>query len=247
MMKDDRYQVPLQTFDPESHADHGTTAPRVQSLPEFLIEPSHDDFQPTWCGPLRVRIVEFIESRKFQSFLLGLLILDVLLVVAEVILEWTRQCIPETVEHPGEKPHVALEFPHYWMHQLSEGMHIISIAILIIFEIELLSLLFSLGLHFFTKFMYVLDLIVVTLSLIIDLLLGEVLSSFLLLFRLWRMLRIVHGIYASVEETAKKKHHHQNEQIRILTQKVEKLQKRKAICQQKLEAVRKLPLPETIG
>eukprot|EP01120_Amphizonella_sp_Union-15-10_P014664 TRINITY_DN719_c0_g8_i1.p1 TRINITY_DN719_c0_g8~~TRINITY_DN719_c0_g8_i1.p1 ORF type:complete len:234 (+),score=26.90 TRINITY_DN719_c0_g8_i1:90-791(+) len=221
-------------IDAESPNDVPMT-PTPSALPSYITKSADYLFDPTFWGPQRLKVVHFIESKLVQSFLIGLLIVDVLLVVAEIILEWSRTCQKEPPPIPGQKPLIVLTFPYYWMHELSEGMHKVSIIILIIFEIELLALLFALGTHFFSKFMYVLDLVVVTVSLIIDLLLGEVLSSFILLFRLWRMLRIVHGVYASVEENAKKKHHEQNKTIRKLTKEVEGLDGKKERYNKKIE------------
>eukprot|EP01120_Amphizonella_sp_Union-15-10_P013783 TRINITY_DN6495_c1_g1_i1.p1 TRINITY_DN6495_c1_g1~~TRINITY_DN6495_c1_g1_i1.p1 ORF type:complete len:133 (-),score=26.83 TRINITY_DN6495_c1_g1_i1:74-472(-) len=103
------------------------------------------------------------------------------------------------------------------MEYLSEVFHILSVAILCIFEFEILLLFFALGRKFFSKFMYVLDLIVVTISLVIDILLSEVLSSLLILFRLWRLLRIVHGVYASIEESTKDKERERRVHVDLLT------------------------------
>eukprot|EP01120_Amphizonella_sp_Union-15-10_P013083 TRINITY_DN6013_c0_g1_i1.p1 TRINITY_DN6013_c0_g1~~TRINITY_DN6013_c0_g1_i1.p1 ORF type:complete len:221 (-),score=27.64 TRINITY_DN6013_c0_g1_i1:75-737(-) len=184
------------------------------SLPNWLVKQAHEEpsFQPSLFSSTRRNIAELIESHKVQIGLLVLLLFDVAIVIAELILESTHQC----VAIPGEFEKYRIEYPAHWMDYLSEVFHILSIAILCVFALELLLLLFALGFAFFRKLLYVLDIIVVSVSLVIDILLSDALSSLIILFRLWRLLRIVHGIYASIEEVSQEKELEREKHIEAL-------------------------------
>jgi len=198
-------------------------SPLQSHLPKWITE-SHTDhgFEPYCCGGPRHKVAEFVESRQIQILLLVLLIFDVTIVIAEIILEYFKRCQPLGHTDP---PLYHLDFPDEWMHVISEILHMLSVVILSIFELELFLLLFAFGLGFFRKFMYILDLIVVSISLVVDIVLSEVLSSLLVLFRMWRMLRIVHGIYVSMEERGKEKLHASLRRIDQLNQENDRLKR----------------------
>jgi len=57
-------------------------------------------------------------------------------------------------------------------------------------------LIFGYGLEFFTKTLYVIDFIIVTTSLLLDLLIPEDQAvGLLVVLRLWRITRIAHGLF----------------------------------------------------
>lgn len=85
----------------------------------------------------------------------------------------------------------------------------LTIVILATFEIELIVLLVTLGCYlFFTHFLYVLDLVVVTVSLVLELVFKFVvnndlladLTGILVFARVWRFVRIGHGLVVTTME-----------------------------------------------
>jgi hypothetical protein len=120
------------------------------------------------------------------------------------------------------------------VHVLAHWCHIASIVILSIFEIELLLKIWVHPRHFFSSKLHMLDLIVVTLSLTLDLFLKQIVaffkdnkrvelgfdiaSSILLCSRLWRVARVFHGIF----ETAHKAY----SRVCRLTQENKRLQEK---------------------
>ena len=54
-----------------------------------------------------------------------------------------------------------------------------------------------------TSIRYIMDLLIIGVTLILELILDEVLSSFILLFLIWRIIRVIHGVVTTLEE-----HHH---------------------------------------
>ena len=91
----------------------------------------------------------------------------------------------------------------------------LTMIILILFEIELLLKVYLLGFKtFFSHLFYALDLLIVTVSLILEIVFKAVhedilndIVGILILFRLWRFVRIGHGLVASTYELQEEKIH----------------------------------------
>lgn len=96
------------------------------------------------------------------------------------------------------------------IHKVHLSLFIVSTTILCIFELELLMKLFLLQpREFFRHKLLALDLVVVTISLTLDILLhsmssllGE-LAVLLAFVRLWRFIRIIHGVFEEIIEHSK--------------------------------------------
>jgi hypothetical protein len=101
-----------------------------------------------------------------------------------------------------------------------------TVVILGLFEVELLTLIYLLGpVKFFKQFLYVLDLVIVSASLALELSLqyigddntvAAVLPELLIVFRVWRFVRIGHGLVASAHEVGLDKMHTALEHIEKL-------------------------------
>jgi hypothetical protein len=102
---------------------------------------------------------------------------------------------------------VRSELPHA-THHIIEQIRLVSIAILCVFASELSLLFCSLGVKFFRRPLYVVDAVIVALSLYADVVLHDLegdVTMFLTVFvRLWRCVRILHGVGATVHEHADK-------------------------------------------
>lgn len=107
-----------------------------------------------------------------------------------------------------------------------------TIVILTTFQIELCFLIYLIGpAKFFHQVFYVIDLFVVTCSLFLELLYRfanfgeldwEALPEILILFRLWRFVRIGHGLVASTHEIGEHKTHLALEHIEMLEERLER-------------------------
>ncbi len=80
------------------------------------------------------------------------------------------------------------------------AFHYISLGIVSLFLLELLLLMFGLGKLFWRRIIYVVDFVIVLAAFIVEIFLEDIFATFIILFRLWRMVRVMHGIYVSVEE-----------------------------------------------
>jgi hypothetical protein len=78
--------------------------------------------------------------------------------------------------------------------------HYTSLGIVSFFLLELLLLMFGLGAVFWRRIIYVVDFVIVLAAFIVEIFLEDIFATFIILFRLWRMVRVMHGIYVSVEE-----------------------------------------------
>jgi len=73
-----------------------------------------------------------------------------------------------------------------------------SFAIIIIFALEIVLLLIGMGSSFFCNFFYVLDFVVVGTTIAFDFIFHEgAEDNILIILRMWRFVRIIHGVYAA--------------------------------------------------
>ncbi|XP_035233692.1 voltage-gated hydrogen channel 1-like [Stegodyphus dumicola] len=126
----------------------------------------------------RERLCKLFESHKFQVGIVALVVIDCLIVIAELILEVKHHEL-----HDSLAPHV---------------LHYMSIAILSIFIIEILLKIYAFRTEFFRHKLEVFDAFVVFLSFALDI--GfqeqETVSNgidLIIILRLWRVARILNG------------------------------------------------------
>jgi len=112
------------------------------------------------------------------------------------------------------------------------ALHWVTVAILILFAMELLLVIFAYGLHIFRKPFYLIDIVVVTGSLIFDIVLWTLQQNYdydfiagfvLLLSRGWRVVRIVHGVIVGIEEKTKENKKRLEDSIKTLKKQNEEL------------------------
>jgi len=131
---------------------------------------------------------EFLEGHRMQSIMALLLFMDVFCVVVELLI--SSNIIRNDTE--GAK-------------HTTEILHICSLSILSFFGLEVCLLIVSFGPSFFRHPWYVLDFVVIFASIIVDALLHSDEAELLLIFRLWRVVRILHGLYTIREIDHKEK------------------------------------------
>ena len=137
-------------------------------------------------------------------------------------------CVSPLVE--TDNPAACDEHKYPGEHIAHEVLFSLTMIILITFEIELLLMVYLLGpKKFFSQVWYVLDLFIVTISLVLELVFAFVhddiiqdLVGILVLFRVWRFVRIGHGLIVSTfeiqEERIEELKHYVQEMEEIVTQ-----------------------------
>ncbi|XP_054568525.1 voltage-gated hydrogen channel 1 [Eptesicus fuscus] len=133
----------------------------------------------------RTRLKKLFSSHRFQVIIICLVVLDALLVLAELILDLK-------IIQPDKNNYAGRVF------------HFMSIAILTFFMVEVFFKIFVFRLEFFHHKFEILDSVVVVVSFVLDIVLLFQEHEFealglLILLRLWRVARIINGIIISVK------------------------------------------------
>ncbi|KAM6166762.1 voltage-gated hydrogen channel 1 [Erethizon dorsatum] len=133
----------------------------------------------------RAKLRKLFSSHRFQVIIICLVVLDALLVLAELILDLK-------IIKPDKNKYAAQVF------------HCMSIAILAFFMMEIFFKIFVFRLEFFHHKFEILDTVVVVVSFVLDIVLLFQEHEFealglLILLRLWRVARIINGIIISVK------------------------------------------------
>ncbi|XP_048370074.1 voltage-gated hydrogen channel 1 [Sphaerodactylus townsendi] len=153
---------------------------------------------------------KLFQSHKFQILVVCLVILDAVLVLAELLLDLK-------IIHPDEHEIVP------------EVFHYLSLSILTLFLVEVSFKLFTYRLEFFHHKFEVLDAIVVVISFVLDIVVLFLKHDFeafglLILLRLWRVARIINGIILSVKTRSEQQISKLKTANLQLTTKVEQLE-----------------------
>lgn len=181
-----------------------------------------------------------IQSKQAQWAFTALLVIDVLLIIAELVIESNKNCVLEPlhdVHHVSPTYHTSnhlcntteitflgqspdshnirffevsqADCPFEAIPELSHGLHLaetilswIGKGIIFIFAAELLVLIAALRMHFFRNRMYLIDLVIVSVSVVVDWTVSKDQPSahLVILIRCWRFARILHGVGISVHE-----------------------------------------------
>jgi len=192
------------------------------------------------ASPFKEWLGEFLESRAVEFVILLLVLCDVVLVAIEAGIDFKIICvagqvIAQSALSPGlsrvkavqregshvlqpielvQKPILVCDSPEgQHAEHITHICHLLSIAILCIFMVELILKIWVHCKEFFRSAFEVLDLVIVSLSLICDLWISklvesggeeegsgnlaaaETASALLIILRFWRIVRIIHGFY----------------------------------------------------
>ncbi|GBG26161.1 Hypothetical Protein FCC1311_023812 [Hondaea fermentalgiana] len=155
--------------------------------------------------------IRWLHARNTQYTLTGLLMFDVILLFAQVFLDahfppcYAITNNAECVDSSGVESltaHIHCEEHSDIVHSTSAIMYVVSLVILIIFEIELVLAFITLGpFQFLRNLSYQLDIFIVTTSIALEILLHETeddaIASALIIARVWRLIRISHGLFTT--------------------------------------------------
>ncbi|XP_013413952.1 voltage-gated hydrogen channel 1 [Lingula anatina] len=142
----------------------------------------------------RQKLRHILHTNKFQIGVICLVILDCLLVIAELLIDLEVFEIGEAKDELGP----------------AKVLHYMSITILSIFLIEIFTKIFAMGLDYFKNKLEVFDGIVVVVSFVLDVVFANQEGAYggiglLIVLRLWRVTRILNGIIMSVKKQSEKR------------------------------------------
>jgi len=141
----------------------------------------------------RRRLGHFLEGHLIQTLGAVLVALDLITVVSELFIE----------EH-WKKCNDADHIPH-GVEIAEEVLIATSLVILFVLAFEILLLLVAFGINFFKHPLYVLDLVVISTSILFEFEFRDTVGGLLVIFRLWRIVRIIHSVAIMQEEKAEGK------------------------------------------
>lgn len=147
-------------------------------------EPEEDHFRTKI--PFHERLNIFLHTQHCQIFIVILVIIDVLLVIAELLIDLR---VVE-VDHVGDEPSKS--------NTVAEVLHFLSLAILSFFMLEIIVKLYAMRLSFFKHKMEVFDAIIVIVAFALDVAYARQEGAInginmLVILRLWRIARIING------------------------------------------------------
>ncbi|XP_062890697.1 voltage-gated hydrogen channel 1 [Mobula hypostoma] len=189
-------------------------------------EDADEESVPSKFSSLRDVLKWLFNYKKFQIAVVCLVILDALFVLCELLIDLS------IVEADKEK--IAPQVFHY-----------LSITILTVFILELAGKLYAFRLEFFWHKFEVLDGVIVIISFILDIVYISREDAFdglglLILLRLWRVARIINGIFLTMKSRQKKKEIELKRANNNLSQKVGELQSQCTELTQEVERLCRL-------
>ncbi|XP_059844140.1 voltage-gated hydrogen channel 1 [Hypanus sabinus] len=189
-------------------------------------EDADEESVPSKFSSLRDVLKWLFNSKKFQIAIVCLVILDALFVLCELLMDLSIV--------KADKEKIAPQVFHY-----------LSITILIIFILELAGKLYAFRLEFFWHKFEVLDGVIVIVSFVLDIVYISREDAFdglglLILLRLWRVARIINGIFLAMKSRQKKKEIELKRANSNLSQKVGELQSQCTELTQEVERLRRL-------
>jgi len=217
--------------------------PSRQISSYFNIQ-SHEELKD---DSFRGKCSRMIHSYKFQTVVIGFVILDCIFVIAELIVDLRitkgEVCDKETCA-PIKKDH-----------SLSLVLQSLSLAILSLFMIELVFKLWAMGLNFFRSKMEIFDAIIVIVSWSLDIVFFHHEEadaiSILIFLRMWRLIRIVHAIAVSMITPVIHQLEHEEHAHHVTEVKLEKITEYTKELVEEIEELRSMlinsngTLPET--
>jgi len=207
------------------------------SNPYVNHDPKHHE---TW----REKLGEFLEGKKVQIFMFTLIVIDLLVIVAQLFIIDPQNCAADHGLTVSSDPHHSssshhseshsAEPHHNAYHLAGEILDLVSLAILCTLALETILLFIAFDIKLFKQPLYILDALVIGASLGVELESKghDIVGSLLIFFRLWRIVRIVHGVAMSVQEKNEKV-------IKDLEKEAEELAKHKTDLQTKYDYLKK--------
>ena len=157
--------------------------PAVPSIQQ-LVNVEHinpEDLQYNILQINRAGLANKLEAKNFQLTMLVLLMIDCFFIFLELLFLY------KVIDTKNGEAYGSL-------------LHKFCVCILFFFLLESLMLIYCFAFRFFKHFWYTLDLIIVLISLVFDLLIKVDSASLIMVVRLWRVIRIIHGVSATRHE-----------------------------------------------
>ncbi|XP_054166481.1 voltage-gated hydrogen channel 1-like [Oppia nitens] len=149
----------------------------------------------------RDNLKHLLHSYRFHLLIVALVIVDCIIVVIELMID-LQIYQTEVSKHTN---HTDINDGHHnKAHNIAQILHYISIAILCIFVVEICLKMYAFRSEYIRHYAEIIDAFIVLTSLILDLIFinhEDILRyiGLVIILRLWRIVRVVHGIAISVK------------------------------------------------
>lgn len=173
------------------------------------------------------RLCHLFDSYKFQLIVILLVIFDCLLVISELLIDI------RVLELQAENSYA------------TKVVHSLSIGILSLFMVEIIVKIFAFRLQFFRRKSEIFDAVVVVTSFTLDVTFHQSHNAvngtgLVIILRLWRVVRILHGMVMSVQIQADRRVHRERCSRQALEMELNKYRDYCAIQEQEIEELRGL-------
>uniref|UniRef100_T1JNY0 Voltage-gated hydrogen channel 1 n=1 Tax=Strigamia maritima TaxID=126957 RepID=T1JNY0_STRMM len=185
---------------------------------------TEDDHNIQQHNTFRERVTAVLHSHKFQVAIIVLVIFDCLLVIGELLID-----LESKDEH----------------NEIAEILHYLSMSVLSVFLVEIMVKVYAFRLEFFHHKLEIFDAIVVIVSFGLDVSYAHIHSAvnglgLLIIFRLWRVTRILNGIVMSVKMQSERRLHKEKRAREALEHELAKFRQYCAAQEEEIEALRSL-------
>ncbi|GAB6024805.1 Voltage-gated hydrogen channel 1 [Chamberlinius hualienensis] len=176
---------------------------------------------------VRERLCHILEGYKFQLLVILLVIFDCLLVISELLIDI------RILELQVETSYA------------TKVVHSISLGILSAFLVEIVVKVFAFRIEFFQRKAEIFDAVVVLISFALDVAFHESHDAvngtgLVIIFRLWRVVRILHGMVMTVQVQADRKVHRERCARQALEMELNKYRDYCALQEEEIEMLRGL-------
>jgi len=190
---------------------------------------SHHSKRAAW----REKLGKILESKPEQIIIFSLIVLDLLVICAQLfVIEPRMNCRTSPAEILYQSQHSSSHHVDPTLELWADILDYVSLGILGVLAAEIAFLLIAFDYDFFKQPLYILDALVIGASIFIEVKREDFAGSLLVFFRLWRIVRIVHGVAVSVQEK-------NEEHIKSLEEEVAKATKEKTDLQTKYHYLKK--------
>jgi hypothetical protein len=162
-------------------------------------------------APWRKNLAETLESTSTHCIIVGLLLVDLLATAIDILK--TIHDKSDDLNSCVSLVEVCSCVEHFERTEEWKWTYWIGIIILIILLLNILGLLLAFGFSFFFHPGYVLDLVVVTTALLLEIFLDAETAGLLVILSIWRIVRVAHGIFEVTDEAWEEDIHKLQDQI----------------------------------
>lgn len=179
------------------------------SAQRWIQQEAHEERRAQWRNDL----AELLEATYTHIFIVSLLLVDLAATAADIL---------KTIHNKSHDLDVCVDLVemcttcigHFERSPEWKFTYWISIVILVILMVNVLALVVANGTAFFRNPLYLLDFVVVSTALGLEIMLDADTAGLIIILTLWRIVRVAHGIFEVTDEAWEKNIHQLESQVK---------------------------------